>query len=171
MLFSVLFPEILRIRENSRISGAGNSSDAKKAEDVRPKARNVKAEMLIETQKLESLSEIIYQQNQTLLTSKEGILLGRDRTRLYTAHKFKLGQLRPRSKAIFQGAQDDTRQRLAYQARQKDILDEAVFKNVFSAARQVHKTLVEAVDNLAPGGVYKRTGRDERGLPVSQPPA
>ena len=26
MLFSVLFPEKLRIRENSRISGAGNSS-------------------------------------------------------------------------------------------------------------------------------------------------
>jgi len=28
VLFSVLFPEKLRIRENSRISGAGNSSDA-----------------------------------------------------------------------------------------------------------------------------------------------
>ena len=79
--------------------------------------------------------------------------MGRDRTRLYTAHKFRLGQVRPRSKAIFQGAQYDARQRLAYQARQKNILDRAVFKNVFSAARQVHKTLVEAVENLAPGGV------------------
>ena len=70
--------------------------------------------------KLEKLSEIIYQQNNTLLTAREGILLGRDRTKLYTAHRFKLGQVRPRSKAIFQGAQYDARQRLAYKARQKD---------------------------------------------------
>ena len=85
--------------------------------------------------------------------------MGRDRTRLYTAHKFRLGQVRPRSKAIFQGAQYDARQRLAYQARQKNILDRAVFKNVFSAARQVHKTLVEAVENFAPGGCTRN--RDE----------
>ena len=131
----------------------------------------VKVEILAETQKLERLSESIYQQNQTLLTAQEGIVLGRDRTRLYTAHKFKLGQVRLRSKAIFQMAQYDARQRLAYQAKQKDISMQAVFKNIFNAALQVHGTLVEAVENLAPGGVYKKPGRDERGLPGSPPPA
>ena len=98
-------------------------------------------------------------------------MLGRDRTRLFTAHKFKLGRVRLRSKAIFQGAQYDARQRLAYQAKQKDISMQAVFKNISNAALQVHGTLVEAVENLAPGGVYKKPGRDERGLPGSPPPA
>ena len=142
----------------------------KMSEDVE-RAENIKKALLAETQKLEKLSETIYQQNNTLLTAREGILLGRDRTKLYTAHRFKLEQVRPRSKAIFQGAQYDARQRLAYQARQKDNLAQAVFKNVFSVAQQVHNTLVEAVENLAPGGVYKKPGRNERGLPDSSPPA
>ena len=38
-------------------------------------------------------------------------------------------------------------------------------------ALQVHRTLVEAVKDLAPGGVYKKMRRDEDGLPVSPPSA
>ena len=87
---------------------------------------------------MEKLNEIIYQQNQTLLTAQEGILLGRDRTRLYTAHKFKLGKVSLWSKAFFKGAQYDTGQRLAYQVREKDILAQAIFKNIFNAALQVY---------------------------------
>ena len=144
--------EVKEAEEEKEADVVKDDESVKMSEDGE-RAENVKKAVLAETQKLEWLSEIIYQQNQTLLTAREGILLGRDRTRLYTAHKFRLGQVCPQSKAIFQGAQYDARQRLAYQARQKDILDRAVFKNVSSAARQVHKTLVEAVENLAPGGV------------------
>ena len=100
---------------------------------------------------MEKLSETIYQLNQTLLKAKEVILRGQDRTRLYvyTAHKFKLGQICPWSKVIFQGAQYDAKQWLACKERQKDIIAQVVFKNAFIAAWQVHKTLVEAVENLA----------------------
>ena len=95
------------VKENEPVKESEDvemSKGVKKAGDMKPKAGNIKAEILAETQRLEKLSEIIYQQNQTLLTAKEGILRGRDRTRLYTAHKFKLGQVRLRSKAFFQGA-------------------------------------------------------------------
>ena len=131
--------DVKEAEEEKEADVVKDDESVKMSENVK-RAEDVKKAVQAETQKLEKLSEMIYQQNRTLLTAKEGILLGRDRTKLYTAHKLKLGQVCPRSKAIFQGAQYDARQRLAYEERQKDIIAQVVFKSVSSAAQQVHRT-------------------------------
>ena len=117
---------------------------------------NKEANRRTATKGLPQLHEKVNNQYKLYLQTKIELLLLNDRTKLYTAHRFKLGHVRNRSKHLLLQAQ------LCAQGRIKKFKTDVIYGQVISPEQlkveteSAHFLLCQVVDRLTPNGRYPK---------------